>query len=426
MHLKQELLERGFLYQKSSDDILEKLEKWWQKFYCWFDPTADSLHLGNFIGFMLAIHLMKKWNKFFALIWWATGMIWDPGGKENERTFLTEESLKENEKAIESQVAGILKHLEQTTWNKFEFEVINNLDFHKWISCLDFLRDVGKYITINQMIAKDTVKKRIEDPDKSISYTEFSYMLLQWYDFYKLYSEKNVVLQIGWQDQWGNIITGVELTRKKTDTEVYALTFPLLLDSTWKKFGKSEGNALWLDRNKTSPYKLYQYFLNTSDDDLEKYLKILTLIDLSEIKSILEKHLAFPENRFGQKFLASKVVEIIHSLEDALSSEKITEILFWWEDKIELLKTLSSWELDLLYIEIGGIKYSWENLFELLVKSELSISNSEARKTIESGAFYINEKKITDTKYDFSNDFINKKIILLRKWKKNYKLVINN
>lgn len=424
MNLKKELEQRWFIYQKSSENVFEKFEKWWENFYCWFDPTADSLHLWNFIGFMLAIHLMKQWNKYFALVWWATGMIWDPGGKESERTFLSEENLRNNEKSIKNQISKILSHLEKTTWNKFDFEVVNNVDFYKWFLYLDFLREVGKYITVNQMMAKDTVKKRITDPDKSISYTEFSYMLLQWYDFYRLFSDKNVILQVWWQDQWGNIVTWVELTRKKTDKEVYALTFPLLVDSTWKKFGKSEWNALWLDRNKTSPYKLYQYFLNTADDDLEKYLKILTLVDLKEIKVILDKHLKNPWERYAQKTLAYKVVEIIHSQADSESSSKITEILFWNEDKVSIIKNTTKEELDIFYNELGWLEYSWENLFELIVKSWLATSNSEARKAIESWAFYINEQKVIDTKYDFSNDFINWKVLLLRKWKKTFKLII--
>nr|MDD3720092.1 tyrosine--tRNA ligase [Candidatus Gracilibacteria bacterium] len=424
MNLKKELEQRGFIYQKSSENVFEKFEKGGENFYCGFDPTADSLHLGNFIGFMLAIHLMKQGNKYFALVGGATGMIGDPGGKESERTFLSEENLRNNEKSIKNQISKILSHLEKTTGNKFDFEVVNNVDFYKGFLYLDFLREVGKYITVNQMMAKDTVKKRITDPDKSISYTEFSYMLLQGYDFYRLFSDKNVILQVGGQDQWGNIVTGVELTRKKTDKEVYALTFPLLVDSTGKKFGKSEGNALWLDRNKTSPYKLYQYFLNTADDDLEKYLKILTLVDLKEIKVILDKHLKNPGERYAQKTLAYKVVEIIHSQADSESSSKITEILFGNEDKVSIIKNTTKEELDIFYNELGGLEYSGENLFELIVKSGLATSNSEARKAIESGAFYINEQKVIDTKYDFSNDFINGKVLLLRKGKKTFKLII--
>ncbi len=424
MNLKQELIERGFIYQKSSEEIFDKLEKWGVWFYCWFDPTADSLHLGNFIWFMFALHLMLKWNKYYALVWGATGMIWDPGWKDSERTFLTEEILRNNESSIKKQVSNMLKHLEQSTWKSFEFEVVNNLDFFKWFLYTDFLREVGKYITVNQMMSKDTVKKRIEDPDKSISYTEFSYMLLQWYDFYRLYSDKWVLLQIWWQDQWGNILTWVELTRKKIDKEVYALTFPLLLDSTWKKFGKSEWNALFLDKNKTSPYKLYQYFLNTADEDLEKYLKILTLIPLEEIKYILKRHFDKPEDRYAQKLLAWKVVEIIHSKKDCETSEKISELLFWNSDKIEIIKNSSNEELENIFSELWWFEFLSENLFELLVSSWLATSNTDARKTIESWAFYINEQKVTDTKYDFTNDFINWKLLLLRKGKKTFKLVI--
>lgn len=215
MKLKDELEQRGFLYQNSNEELFEAFDKWGEKLYCGFDPSADSLHLGNFVGFMTAVHFMRRNNTYYALIWWATGMIWDPGGKDAERTFLSEETLRYNEKAIKNQIAGILKNLQNFTGEEFKFETVNNYDFYQGMNYLDFLREVGKYMTVNTMMSKDTVKKRIEDPDKSISYTEFSYMLLQGYDFYKLYSEDGVRLQIGGQDQWGNLMTGVELIRKK-------------------------------------------------------------------------------------------------------------------------------------------------------------------------------------------------------------------
>jgi len=239
-HLKEELEQRNLLFQNSSEDLFDLYNKWWQAFYIGYDPTADSLHLWNFIGFMTWVHFMRRANKYFALIWGATGMIGDPGWKDAERSFLSKEKLQENQEALKKQISGIFKNLEEITGEKFDFEVVNNKDFYKWVSYLDFLREVGKFITVNKMMSKDTVKKRIEDPTKSISYTEFSYMLLQWYDFLKLFSENQVKLQMWGQDQWGNLVTWTELIRKKLDKEAYVATWPLIVDASWKKFGKSE------------------------------------------------------------------------------------------------------------------------------------------------------------------------------------------
>ncbi len=368
---------------------------------------------------------MRRWNKYFALTGWATWMIWDPGWKDSERNFLSEKVLDENQKKIYAQITWILENLKEFTWQKFKYDFVNNKDFYKDMNFLDFLREVGKYITVNSMISKDTVKKRIEDPDKFISYTEFSYQLLQWYDFCKLFIDDKVTLQIGWQDQWWNLLTWVELIRKKYDREVHALTWPLITDSTGKKFGKSEWNAMFLDKNKTSPYFIYQYFMNTSDEDIAKYMKMLTLIETEEVDEIVKKHLKNPEKREWQKLLAYKIVEIINSEKEAKIAEKISEFMFSSEDKVQIIKDSDKKEIESIYKEIWWYEYDKENLFEMIVKSGLATSNSDARKTIESGALYINEGKITDIKYDFSKDFIDKKYLLLRKWKKNFKLVIN-
>ena len=299
--LKQELEERWLLYQISNDDLFKKFDAWEASFYCGFDPTADSLHLWNFIGFMVWVHLMTRGNKYIALTWWATGMIWDPGWKDTERNFLSSEDLDNNQKLISSQITWILNNLKSFTWSDFKYDFVNNKDFYNDMWYLDFLREVWKYITINNMIAKDTVKKRIDDPSKSISYTEFSYMLLQWYDYVRLYKDKDVTLQIWWQDQWGNLVTWTELIRKKYDGEANVFTWPLITDATGRKFGKSEWNAIWLDKNKTSSYEIYQYFMNTNDEDISKYLKMLTLIETEEIDELVVKHMESPENREWQK-----------------------------------------------------------------------------------------------------------------------------
>jgi len=420
MSLKQELENRWFIYQTSNEELFDIYEKWNQALYCGFDPTADSLHLGNFIGFMASVHFMRKNNKYIAIIWWATGMIWDPGGKDSERSFLSEEQLRKNEESIRKQVGKLLKNIGDTTWEKLEYEVVNNYDFFKWMSILEFLRQVGKYVTVNNMIKKDTVRKRVEDETKSISYTEFSYMLLQGYDFYKLFKDYGVKLQIWWQDQWGNLVTWIELIRKKLDEQAFAFTFPLITDSNGKKFGKSEWNAIWLDEKKTSPFKLYQFLINTTDEDVERYMKLLTLMDFEEIEKVVQEHNKQPELRYGQKVLAEKVVEIIHWKEQAVLAKKLSEFLFWTDNKLEILSSLSENELSQFQTEVGGKKYEWEDLLDLLVNTGLVPSRWAGKKDIASGAIYMNEEKVKSI-----SDEVNLKnnICLLRKWKKKYAIV---
>ncbi len=422
--IRQELEERWLLFQNTNEKIFEELDKWWKAFYCGFDPTADSLHLWNFIGFMVALHIMRRGNKYIALTGGATGMIGDPGWKESERSFLSMEVLDENQKAISSQITNILETLRQNLGEDFKYDFVNNKDFYKDMWYLDFLREVWKYITINVMMSKDTVKKRIEDPDKSISYTEFSYMLLQWYDFVHLFEKDNVILQIWGQDQWGNLVTGTELIRKKLDGDSYAMTWPLITDSTWKKFGKSEWNAIWLDKNKTSAYEIYQYFINTADEDIERYLKMLTLLEVEEIYEIVKKHMQKPENREWQKVLAYKVVEIIHWEKEAQMAQKISDFMFWDPKiRVETLQNLSKDELKTFQNAMWGFNYSGENLFETIVKSWLEKSNSNARNSIKSWAIYINEKKIEDFNLDLEKEFLENNALLIRKGKKNFRII---
>lgn len=421
--LKQELSDRWLLYQFSSEELFRAFDEWKGSFYCGFDPTADSLHLWNFIGFMVWVHLMRRWNKYIALTGWATGMIWDPGWKDSERTFLWEEALDNNQKMISSQITSIIKNLEKYNLTKFSYDFVNNKDFYVGMWYLDFLREVGKYITVNVMMSKDTVKKRIEDPLKSISYTEFSYMLLQWYDFCKLYKDFWVTLQIWGSDQWWNLVTWTELIRKKYESDSYALTWPLITDSTGKKFGKSEWNAMFLSKQKTSPYFIYQYFMNTSDEDLSRYLKMLTLIETEEIDEIVANHMKKPEDRVAQKLLAYKIIEIIHWKEEADLSQKISDFMFGENEKLEILKSLNIDELSTFQLAMWWFNYSWENLFETIVKSGLESSNSNARNAIKAGSIFINEEKVTDFNLDLNTCFINDKFILLRKWKKAFRII---
>lgn len=422
--IKQELQDRWLLYQFSDEKIFELLDEGWKNFYCGFDPTADSLHLWNFIGFMVALHIMRRWNIYTALTGWATWMIWDPGGKNSERTFLSLETLDNNQKAISSQISNMLDKLSKFTSEKYFYKFVNNKTFYENMNFLDFLREVWKFITVNTMMNKETVKNRIEDPNLSISYTEFSYQLLQGYDFAKMHKDDDMILQIWGQDQWGNLLTWVELIRKKYDWASYALTWPLITDSTGKKFGKSEGNAMFLSEEKTTPYFIYQYFMNTTDEDISRYMKMLTLIETEQIDEIVKKHLEKPEERNWQKLLAFKVVEIIHGTKKAELCQKISEFMFWENEKIEILKNLSDEELKVFQDAMWWFDYSEENLFEMIVNSGLEKSNSSARQTISSGGISINWKKIEDLKYDFSSDFIDEKFLLLQKWKKNFRLIL--
>ncbi len=423
MELKKELEQRWFLYQTSSDELFKKYEEGNQSLYCGFDPTADSLHLWNFIGFMASVHFMRRKNKYIAIVWWATWMIWDPSFKEWERSFLSEEELRYNESSIKQQIWDILTNIWKVTGDKLSYDVLNNFDFFNNMSVLEFLRDAWKYMSVNTMIKKDNVRRRLEDEDKTISYTEFSYMLLQAYDFYKLNKDYNVNLQIWGQDQWGNLVSWVELIRKKLQKEAYAFTFPLITDSSWKKFWKSEWNAIWLDKKKTSPFKMYQFLINTADEDVERYLKLLTFIDLDKIQEIVEEHNKEPENRYWQKVLAKAVVEIIHWKKDADNAVKISEFLFGKNDKMEILSSLDEEGIADFQKEVGGKNYEWEDLLDLIVNTKLANSRWEAKKDIKAQAISLNENKITDFNQEIVFD---NNIALLRKGKKKYAIIVES
>lgn len=424
MHLKNELEQRWFLYQSTSDELFDIYEKWDETLYFGCDPTAQSLHLGNFVVFMNAVNFMKRHNKLILIVWGATGMIGDPSWKDADRNFLDDNTLNSNVEAIKTQVGWILKNLSTLSWVDFQFEVINNKDFYNDMSFLWFLREVGKYITVNQMMAKETVKKRIEDPDKSISYTEFSYMLLQGYDFVRLYEEKNCKLQISWSDQWWNIVTGIELIKKKLDGEAYGVTSPLVLDSSGKKFGKSEGNALWLNSTMTTPFKIYQYFMNVSDDDVARFLKFFTLLPLEDINNIVQKHSENTAERYGQWQLARYVTETLHGKQAMETAVKVTEFLFGEGDKLQHLKELSNAEIEAVGHEVGSLKISSElSVIDALVDSWLEGSRGDAKKSITAGAIYINEIKVEDIASIVDISTAVNGCLILRKGKKNFKIL---
>lgn len=424
--LSQELESRWLLNQYTDDKLFELYDQGGQKFYFGMDPTADSLHLWNFVNFMTAVHLMRRGNTLIPLVGWATGMIWDPGGKDTERVFLDEELLEHNVQALQTQIDGLIDNIKTLLQEELpSTNIINNKDFYHNMNILDFLRDVGKFITVNSMMTRETVKHRIEDPDKSISYTEFSYMMIQWYDFYRLYTEYDCKLQIAWSDQRWNLTVGTELIRKKTNGEAYGLTSPLILDSTGKKFGKSAGNAIFLDSSKNSPYAMYQYFLNTSDEDVERFLKIFTFYEFDEITAIIRKHKEAPELRYGQDKLAEYVVALIAGKDAVKQAQKITEILYGTGDRMDIVKQLHPDEIQALAYELWSVQFDKDtDIRALLVQSWLASSNGEAKKLIQWWGIYLNEQKVTDiTKVVTPSDMINN-LILLRKGKKAMKIVL--
>ena len=426
MKLREELEARGLLYQYTDEKFFDLYEKWGEKFYCGYDPTADSLHLGHFLTFMAAVNFMKRGNTFVMLIWGATGMIGDPTGKSEARAFLWLDQLRHNQEAITKQVGQILENLKKLTGKDFQFKVVNNYDFYKDLSVFDWYRTVGKYITLNTMLSKESVKKRLENTESGISYTEFSYMLLQGNDFVHLYENEGVKLQIWGSDQRGNMVTGTEMLRKKTEGELesYVMTLPLMMDSTGKKFWKSEWNAIWLDQEKNSPYFVYQYFVNTADADVEKFLRAFTLLEISEIEAIVSQHVEQPELRYGQRQLANYVIQTLFGKDAAQQAEKISEFLFGERDKMELLSAFSVDELQALARETGGcgIQEDEIRILELLVLAWVCESNGDAKKLIAQGAISVNEQLVSDIGQKFSRSDAINWVLLIRKGKKNYKI----
>ena len=426
MKLREELEARGLLYQYTDEKFFDLYEKWGEKFYCGYDPTADSLHLGHFLTFMAAVNFMKRGNTFVMLIWGATGMIGDPTGKSEARAFLWLDQLRHNQEAITKQVGQILENLKKLTGKDFQFKVVNNYDFYKDLSVFDWYRTVGRYITLNTMLSKESVKKRLENTESGISYTEFSYMLLQGNDFVHLYENEGVKLQIWGSDQRGNMVTGTEMLRKKTEGELesYVMTLPLMMDSTGKKFWKSEWNAIWLDQEKNSPYFVYQYFVNTADADVEKFLRAFTLLQISEIEAVVSQHVQQPELRYGQRQLANYVIQTLFGKEAAQQAEKISEFLFGERDKMELLSAFSVDELQALARETGGcgVQEDEIRILELLVLAWVCESNGDAKKLIAQGAISVNEQLVSDIGQKFSRSDAVNWVLLIRKGKKNYKI----
>lgn len=423
----QELQWRGMI-QDIMPETEEHLLEGVRSAYVGIDPTADSLHIGHLVGVMMLKHFQNCGHKPYALVGGATGMVGDPSGKSAERNLLTNEVLEHNIAGIKKQLAKFLD-FESTAENKAI--LVNNYDWMKDFSFLNFIRDIGKHITVNYMMAKDSVKKRFDPKENTegMSFTEFSYQLLQGYDFLHLYRENGLTLQMGGSDQWGNITTGTELIRRIAGGKAYAMTCPLITKADGTKFGKSEGGNIWLDPEKTSPYKFYQYWLNTSDTDAEKYIKIFTMLTQEEVAQLTKQHQEAPHLRILQKKLAEEITVMVHSREDYDNAVKASEILFG-NSTSESLKSLD--EKTFLDVfegvpqkEIAKEEVIGVNIVALLSeKSGFLKSKSEAQRELKGNAISVNKEKVNDAFVVSENDLINGKFILLQKGKKNYFVVV--
>jgi tyrosyl-tRNA synthetase len=393
--------------------------------YVGFDPTADSLHIGSLIPIILLKHFQNFGHKPFALVGGATGMVGDPTGKSEERKLIGPEILSKNVEGIKNQLS---KFIDFNSGQANSAEMINNYDWFKDISFLEFIKDAGKHITINYMMAKDSVKKRLES-ENGMSFTEFCYQLMQGFDFYHLFTTKNIKLQFGGSDQWGNIVTGTELIRRKSGGEAFAFTCPLLKKADGNKFGKSEKGNIWLDGEKTSPYTFYQFWLNTADADAERFLKIFTFLKQAEIEELVKQHSGNEHLRGLQKKLAEEVTCFVHSRQEYEFALKASSILFS-NDTAEILKELNEQQLlqvmdGVPAIEISKDQISNSDLITLLADTKIFSSKGEAKKMLAGGGVWINKEKVAsaEEKIDASQ-LLNGKYVLIQKGKKNYYLLI--
>jgi tyrosyl-tRNA synthetase len=418
-----ELKWRGMIH-----DIMPGTEEQFQKemtaAYIGFDPTADSLHIGNLVQIMSLVHLQRCGHKPYALVGGATGMVGDPSGKSAERQLLDEDELRHNESCIKDQLDQFLDF--ETGDNAAV--MVNNYDWFKDMGFIEFLRDVGKHITVNYMTAKDSVKSRLET---GLSFTEFSYQLMQGYDFYWLYKEYGVKLQMGGSDQWGNIVTGTEIIRRKTAGEAFALTTPLVTKADGSKFGKTEQGNVWLDAARTSPYQFYQFWLNCADEDAKSLIRIFSTRTQEEIESIETEHNQSPHLRVLQKELAQEITTRVHSLEEYQNAVQASQILFGKSTQSDLKKIdeatlLSVFEgVPQVSVARDGLQAATNvtDFLTDLTHGDIFKSKGEARRMISAGAVSINKTKISDTEQPMEFDFINDQYLLVQKGKKNYYLV---
>ena len=428
MNFVEELRWRGMLHNimPGTEELLDK-EK--VTAYVGFDPTADSLHIGHLCGIMILRHFQRHGHKPLALIGGATGMIGDPSGKSTERNLLDEDTLRHNQESIKKQLAKFLD-FDSDLPNKAE--LVNNYDWIKDFTFLDFARTVGKHITVNYMMAKESVQKRLNGEARDgLSFTEFTYQLLQGYDFLYLYEHKNCKLQMGGSDQWGNITTGAELIRRTNGGEVFALTCPLITKADGTKFGKTEGGNVWLDPRYTSPYKFYQFWLNVSDEDAARYIKVFTSLGLEEIESLIAKHAEAPHMRLLQKRLAEEVTVMVHSRQEYETAVEASNILFG-NATSEALKELDEDTLLAVFEGVPMFEVSRDELaggvkaVDLLVeKAAVFPSKGEMRKLVQGGGVSLNKEKLASfDQMITSADLLNGKYLIVQKGKKNYYLVI--
>lgn len=427
MNFVEELRWRGMIHDimPGTEELLSR-EK--VTGYIGFDPTADSLHIGHMVQVMLLVHFQRAGHTPIALIGGATGMIGDPSGKSEERILLDEDTLRRNQECIKKQLE---KFLDFTSERPNRAIMVNNYDWMKDYSFLGFIRDIGKHITVNYMMSKDSVKKRLSpDSKEGMSFTEFSYQLVQGTDFLHLYKTYNCKLQMGGSDQWGNIVTGTELIRRKTGGDAYALTCPLITKSDGTKFGKTEAGNVWLDREKTSPYQFYQFWLNVSDDDAARYIKIFTTLDRETIENLISEHNQNPEERLLQKRLAEEVTVMVHSREDYNSAVEASQILFG-RGTTESLKKMDEKTFLTVFEGVPVFEVN-KNLFcegisllELcIVHSQVFSSKGELRRLAQGGGVSINKEKVNDVEMKIDTKFLlNGKYLLVQKGKKNYYII---
>lgn len=404
----EELEWRGLIKDVAGNDIADKINNESVTFYWGTDPTADSLHLGHYSSLITAKRLMKMGHKPILLCGGATGRIGDPR-PTSEREIISIDTLNHNVECIRKQIDKIFAG---------KAKLVNNYDWFKGYEYLDFLRDIGKYINVNYMLSKDIINRRLET---GITYAEFSYMLIQGYDFLNMYRRMNCIMQVEGSDQWGNITTGIDLIRKIDNKEAYGFTMPLILDSNGKKFGKSEGNALWLDINKTSSYALYQYLLNTDDSKVLEYLKVFTFLTPDEIMTIVHEHKKAPHLRLAQKTLAQCIITDLHGEEEYLKAVKISEALF-----NENITSLSAKEIEESLKDVAHVEIEEGNIVDVLTKAGIFKSKREARELISGNALSLNNKKINDLEYIITKKDVIDNLIVIKKGKKTYYLGIMN
>ena len=418
----KELTWRGMLHDTmpgTEEHLMEEM----RAAYVGIDPTADSLHIGHLVGVMMLRHFQLAGHKPFALVGGATGMIGDPSGKSAERNLLDEQTLRHNQNSLKEQLS---RFLDFDSEHDNAAVLVNNYDWMKDFSFLEFIRDVGKHITVNYMMSKDSVKKRLSSESSvGMSFTEFTYQLVQGYDFLHLYREHNCTLQMGGSDQWGNITTGTELIRRIGDGKGYALTCPLITKADGTKFGKTEGGNIWLDNERTSPYKFYQYWLNTSDEDAEKYIKIFTFLSKEEIDSLIAEHKEAPHKRELQKELGKQVTTMVHSEEDYNNALAASEVLFGKSTAADFRKLDEATFLDIFEgvpqadVAITEIENGLDMIAALAAQTNFLKSNGEARRALKENSVAVNKEKVKEDYTITKDDLINNKYVILNKGKKN-------